>query len=113
VELAAEDLKPMLFDGYDILYLEGYLINNFGSFETSCKLARGNNMLVALDLASYNVVEENLGSFKKIVKGYVDILFANEQESKAFTGLEPEKALAVLSGMSQTVILKAGAEDRG
>jgi sugar/nucleoside kinase (ribokinase family) len=110
VELAAEDLKPMLFGGYDILYLEGYLINNFPLIEMSCKLARENNMLVALDLASYNVVEENLGSFKKIVKGYVDILFANEQESKAFTGLEPEKALAVLSGMSQTVILKAGAE---
>jgi len=110
VELAAEDLKPMLFDGYDILYLEGYLINNFPLIETSCKLARENNMLVALDLASYNVVEENLGSFKKIVKGYVDILFANEQESKAFTGLEPEKALDVLSGMSRTVILKAGAK---
>ena len=110
VELAAEDLKPMLFDGYDILYLEGYLINNFPLIETSCKLARENKMLVALDLASYNVVEENLGSFKKIVKGYVDILFANEQESKAFTGLEPEKALDVLSGMSRTVILKAGAK---
>ncbi len=110
VELAAEDLNPMLFDGYDILYLEGYLINNFPLIEMSCKLAREHNMLVALDLASYNVVEENLDSFNKIVGEYVDILFANEQEAKAFTGLEPEKALAVLSGMSQTVILKAGAE---
>jgi sugar/nucleoside kinase (ribokinase family) len=110
VELTADDLKPMLFDGYDILYLEGYLINNFPLIEMSCKLARENNMMVALDLASYNVVEENLESFKKIVKGYVDILFANELEAKAFTGLEHEKALTVLSGMSETVILKTGAE---
>jgi sugar/nucleoside kinase (ribokinase family) len=110
VELTADDLKPMLFDGYDILYLEGYLINNFPLIEMSCKLARENNMIVALDLASYNVVEENLESFKKIVKGYVDILFANELEAKAFTGLEHEKALTVLSGMSETVILKTGAE---
>jgi sugar/nucleoside kinase (ribokinase family) len=110
VELTADDLKPMLFDGYDILYLEGYLINNFPLIEMSCKLAKENNMLIALDLASYNVVEESLESFKKIVKGYVDILFANELEAKAFTGLEHEKALTVLSGMSETVILKTGAE---
>jgi sugar/nucleoside kinase (ribokinase family) len=110
VELNADDLKPMLFDGYDILYLEGYLINNFQLIEMACKLARDNGMLVTLDLASFNVVEEYSESFKKIVEEYVDILFANEQEAKAFTGLEPEKALPVLSGMSETVILKVGAE---
>jgi sugar/nucleoside kinase (ribokinase family) len=110
VELSADDLKPLLFDGYDILYLEGYLINNFPLIEMACKLARENSMLVALDLASYNVVEGYLESFKKIVEGYVDILFANEQEAKAFTGLEPEEALPVLSLMAETVILKAGAE---
>jgi sugar/nucleoside kinase (ribokinase family) len=76
----------------------------------SCKIAKENKMMIALDLASYNVVEENLESFKKIVGGYVDILFANEQESRAFTGLEPKDALTVLSGMTETVILKAGAE---
>ena len=110
IELNSDDLKPMLFDGYDILYLEGYLINNFPLIETACRLAKENNMMIALDLASYNVVEENLEPFKIIVRGYVDILFANEQESKAFTGLEPEEALTVLSGMSETIILKAGAE---
>jgi sugar/nucleoside kinase (ribokinase family) len=92
VELTADDLKPMLFAGYDILYLEGYLINNFPLIEMACKIAKENKMMIALDLASYNVVEENLESFKKIVEGYVDIL------------------LTVLSGMSETVILKAGAE---
>ncbi len=110
VELTADDLKPMLFEGYDILYLEGYLINNFPLIETACKIAMENKMLVALDLASYNVVEENLDAFKKIVREYVDILFANEQEAKAFTGLEPEKALSVLSDLCEIVILKVGVE---
>jgi sugar/nucleoside kinase (ribokinase family) len=100
----------MLFEGYDILYLEGYLISNFPLIEMACKLAKENKMMVALDLASYNVVEENLESFKKIVKGYVDILFANELESRAYTGFEPEEALAVLSSMSETVIMKIGAD---
>lgn len=110
VELTAEDLKPMLFEGYDILYLEGYLISDFHFVENACKYAKENGMLVALDLASYNIVEAYLGSYKKIVDGYVDILFANEQEAREFTGLEPEDALTVLSEMSEIVILKAGAK---
>jgi sugar/nucleoside kinase (ribokinase family) len=110
VELIADDLNPMLFDGFNILYLEGYLINNFPLVETACRIAMEKKMLVALDLASFNVVEENLETFKKIVEEYVDILFANEQEARAFTGLEPEKALSVLSGLCEIVILKTGAE---
>jgi len=110
VELTADDLKSMLFNGYDILYLEGYLINNFPLIEMAGRLAKENGMLVALDLASYNVVEENLDSFRKIIKEYVDILFANEHEARAFTGIEPDKAMDVLSELSEIVILKIGAE---
>jgi sugar/nucleoside kinase (ribokinase family) len=109
-ELNADDLKPMLFNGYNILYLEGYLINNFLLVETACKIAMDNKMIVALDLASFNVVEENREDFRKIIKQYVDILFANEQEAIAFTGLEPEKALPLLSEMCEIVVLKSGAD---
>jgi sugar/nucleoside kinase (ribokinase family) len=110
IELNADDLNPMLFEGYNILYLEGYLINNFQLIETACKIAMENKMLVALDMASFNVVEESRDDFNKIIKKYVDILFANEQEARAFTGLEPEKALPLLSEMCEIVILKSGAD---
>ena len=110
IELNADDLNPMLFEGYDILYLEGYIINNLPLVETACSIAHSKNMLVSLDLASYNVVEEHKESFSKIVSGYVDILFANEQEAKAFTGLDATQALPALSEMSPMVILKIGAE---
>jgi sugar/nucleoside kinase (ribokinase family) len=110
VELEAEDLKPMLFEGYDILYPEGYLINNFPLFETACSIAKDKGMLVALDLSSYNVVEAYHGAFKRIIEKYVDILFANELEAKAFTGREPEDAIRLLSESAKTVIVKIGAE---
>lgn len=110
VELHPDDLNPILFDGYDILYLEGYLINDFKLVETACQRAREKKMQIALDLASYNVVDSNRDSFKKIVDEYVDILFANEMEAKAFTGFEPEKALTVLSESGNLVILKVGPE---
>ena len=110
VELDANDLKPSLFDGYDILYLEGYLINNLLLVETACKIAKENKMTIALDLSSYNVVEAYLNEFKRIVAEFVDILFANELEAKAFTGLVPERALNHLSEYSEIVILKIGAD---
>jgi sugar/nucleoside kinase (ribokinase family) len=108
IELGADDIKPMLFEGYDILYLEGYLINDFHLIETACSYAKEKGMLVALDLASYNVVESNLESFRKIVDEYVDILFANEQESRALTGFDPEEALSHMSVSSEVVVLKMG-----
>jgi len=100
----------VLFEDYDILYLEGYLITDFKVIEAACRFARQNRMLIALDLSSYNVVEGFLDQFKEIIEKYVDILFANEQEARAFTGLDPEKALAQLSELSEIVILKVGAE---
>jgi sugar/nucleoside kinase (ribokinase family) len=78
--------------------------------EAACQIARGTGMLVVLDLASYNVVESNLGSFKNIVTNYVDILFANEQEARAYTGFDPDQAFPVLSEACEVVILKLGAE---
>jgi sugar/nucleoside kinase (ribokinase family) len=110
VELNASDLDQASFTGYDILYLEGYLIYNMPLVTEACKIAKRNKMKVALDLASYNVVETNLGNFKKIVEEYVDILFANEEESRAFTGLDPETALYRLSEMCETAVVKVGSE---
>jgi sugar/nucleoside kinase (ribokinase family) len=108
VELNAKDLKPSDFKDYDILYLEGYLIINRTLVETACKIAKENGMKVALDLASYNVVEAKLADFREIVGKYVDILFANEEEAKAFTGLDAETAVFRLSELCDTAIVKVG-----
>ena len=110
LELNAEDLEPSLFNGYDILYLEGYLIINMPLVETACRIAKMKKMKVAIDLASYNVVEANLDRFKKIVEEYVDIVFANEDEARVFTGLIPDKALNQISDNCEIAIVKIGAE---
>lgn len=108
VELEAGHLKQSDFHGYDILYLEGYQIYNKPLIETACKLAKNESMRIALDLASYNVVESNLSAFKEIVEKYVDILFANEEEARAFTGMEPEAALDAISGICGIAVVKVG-----
>jgi sugar/nucleoside kinase (ribokinase family) len=108
VELVEDDLDTRDFSGYDILYLEGYLIFNKPLVEKACQLARANKMKIALDLASYNVVEAKLSDFKEIVEKYVDIIFANEEEAKAYTGLDPEEALNLLSCSCEIAVVKIG-----
>jgi sugar/nucleoside kinase (ribokinase family) len=108
VELGPDDLDPEYFKGYDILYLEGYLIYNKPLVEAACRIAKNKKMKIALDLASYNVVESNLPAFKEIVEKYVDILFANEDEARAFTGMEPEAALDAISKICGVAVVKVG-----
>jgi sugar/nucleoside kinase (ribokinase family) len=110
LELDGHHLKKEFFKGFNILYMEGYLIFRKDLVLTACKLAKEAKMKIALDLASYNVVEENLGAFKEIITDYVDILFANAEEAKAFTGLDAETALYRLSELCEIAIVKTGSE---
>jgi len=108
VELDAKDLDPDIFNGFDIFYLEGYLINNLPLVESACNIAREKNMTIALDLASYNVVEAYLKDFKKIVGNFVDVIFANEDEARVFTGMAPEDAVKKLSETCSIAVVKIG-----
>lgn len=110
VEFDAKDLDPDIFRGYGILYIEGYLINNFRLVESACSMARKQNMTIALDLASYNVVENYLNEFRTIVKDYIDILFANEDEARVFTGLDTGDALAEMARHTLISVVKTGAD---
>jgi sugar/nucleoside kinase (ribokinase family) len=110
VELAAADIRPEYFDDYDYFHIEGYLVQNHELIETAVKLASRAGLKVSIDLASYNVVEANLEFLKKLVHDYVDIVFANEEESKAFTGLEAEAALEEIAKMCEMAIVKVGAK---
>jgi sugar/nucleoside kinase (ribokinase family) len=108
VELEANDLDAGCFKNYDILYLEGYLIFNKLLVERACILAKENNMKIALDLSSYNVVEAKLADFKEIIEKYIDIIFANEEEAKSFTGLAPFDALSSISEFCDVAVIKVG-----
>jgi sugar/nucleoside kinase (ribokinase family) len=107
-ELAAEELNSSLFKGYHILYLEGYLIFNLPLVEQACRLAKEKKMCIAIDLSSFNVVKDMLPRFNEIVDKYVDIVFANEEEARAFTGLEPREALDAIAKRCTIAIVKTG-----
>ncbi|HEY6913134.1 MAG TPA: adenosine kinase [Paludibacter sp.] len=109
-ELEAKDLSSDTFIGYDIFHIEGYLVQNHDLIRTAVKLAKEAGLQVSIDLASYNVVEANIDFLKEIVREYVDIVFANEEEARAFTGKEPEEALIHISDHCDIAIVKVGKE---
>jgi len=107
-ELEASDLTAEMFHGYDIFHIEGYLVQNHDLIRTAVSLAKQEGLKVSVDLASYNVVEDNLEFLQEIIHEYVDIVFANEEEARAYTGQEPEEALKSISEHCEIAIVKVG-----
>jgi len=109
-EMMPNDLNENIFIGYDYCHIEGYWVQNRELILTAMQMAKKSGLKVSIDLASYNVVLENLDFLKQIVRDYVDILFANEEEAKAFTGKEPKEALDEIASGCEIAVVKLGAQ---
>ena len=108
-EMHASNISPTIFEGYDCLYIEGYLVQEHSLIETAIRTAKECGLKVAIDLASFNVVEENREFLHGIVEKYIDIVFANEDEARVFSGeAEPINALQYISEMCDLVVVKIG-----
>ena len=107
-DMHAEDIKKEAFVGYDIFHIEGYLVQDNELIEKAMRLAKEAGCMVSLDLASYNVINENHDFLSRLVKEYVDIVFANEDESYAFTHLTPEESVRAISEQCQIAVVKVG-----
>ena len=94
LELCPEDLRPEYFHGYDYFFIEGYLVQNQQLLRQAVKLAKEAGCYIAIDMASYNVVESNDTFLHDIVEQYVDIVFANE----------------IIAGMCDIAVVKIGAK---
>lgn len=105
-----EDLTAKMFDGYDYLYVEGYLVQNHALILRAVELAREMGLKVCLDLASYNIVAADHEFFTRIVTEYVDIVFANEEEARAFSTADPATALEHLHSLCEVAVVKLGAK---
>lgn len=107
-DMHAEDIRKEAFIGYDIFHIEGYLVQDNELIEKAIRLAKESGCMVSLDLASYNVVNENHCFLKELVRKYVDIVFANEDESFAYTHLNPEESVKAIAGQCDIAVVKVG-----
>ena len=103
-----DQVDETIFDNYDLIHIEGYLIFNHDLILDVCKKAKAHGLQISMDMASYNLIESNLDFVKMLLRDYVDIIFANEEEAKAFTGVEQIEALHKLSDDCAIAIVKVG-----
>jgi len=108
LEIHADMLKENQFSAYDYFHFEGYLVPNNELVTKAILLAKEKGAKISIDMASYNIVEENLEFLKQIISEHVDIVFANEEEAKSLTGKEPVEALYDISEMCDIAVVKIG-----
>ena len=110
LSLSADELTANLFQGYTYLFIEGYLVQNHALIKRAMELAKETDIKICLDLASSNIVREDHEFFSFLVEKYVDIVFANEEEAKAFTGMEPVNAVHEIARWCDIAVVKIGAK---
>ncbi len=108
-ETRPEEITAGSFAEAAVVHVEGYLLFNPDLIQASLEAAKEAGALISMDLASFTVVEQSLALLEKLVADYVDILIANEDEARAFSGRSDEAlALKALSEKANIAVLKVG-----
>ena len=97
-----------------ILYLEGYLFDsekNKSAFHHAAKIAKENDVKVALTLSDSFCVDRHRADFLQFIKTSVDILFANEDEILGLAELSDKfDALKKISSLAPIIFMTCGAD---
>lgn len=108
--LVADEVSDETLAPYGYIYIEGYLIVNEQLFVPILKQAKRLGLKVALDLSNFNIVNGFKDLLQEVIPQYVTILFSNESEAKAFTGLDACDAVAEISKKVDISIVTIGKE---
>jgi sugar/nucleoside kinase (ribokinase family) len=108
--LMPNDIREDIIVQYDCLYIEGYLLVNEPLVRSAMEKAQKHGIKVALDLSNFNIVNIFRELLEEIIPTYVNILFSNESEARAFTGLQPDKAIKKISQMVDISLVTLGKE---
>jgi sugar/nucleoside kinase (ribokinase family) len=112
LEITPNHLNADQFTGADIVHLDAYLLFNEPVFRAALKYAKEAGAKISLDLAAPSVTSIQKDLLLNVIKNDIDIVIANEDESKAITALSEEKesvrALAELAGIAVVKMGKRG-----
>lgn len=109
-DITSAEIEEDTLRAYDCIYIEGYLLVNEELVRGTMQKAKRAGLKIALDLSNFNIVNAFHGLLEEIIPEYVDILFSNESEAEAFTGLKAHEAVQVLSGMVEVSLVTLGKE---
>ncbi len=110
MELAAAELESHWFEDIDLVHIEGYSLLNQTLPDRAMTLAQEHGAKISFDLASFEIAHHYQEHIVKLISHHIDVLFANEIEVKALTGLDPERGCDILKDMCETVVVFLGEE---
>ena len=113
IKLLKEDLFEDDIKNSKFLHLTGYQLEDKTLRETALhamNVAKENNLKISIDLADPSLIRRCLPDLLNIIKTYADIVFVNEDEAEALTGLKPEEAIHEIAKMCDIAIVKIGKE---
>ena len=109
--LSLDDFPENVFDGATLTYIEGYRAFDAKTFRGVLERSKAAGVPTALDFGSFGVVNVCHSLFESLfAEGLIDMIFANEEEAKAYTGKEPREALEELAKYTSLAVVKLGAE---
>lgn len=108
-ELGPNDVHPDLVEGAQVTYLEGYLFDPppaKQAFLKAAGIAHQAGRKVALSLSDSFCVDRHRADFLDLVRGHVDILFANETEIRSLYDVAQfDDALQLVRGHCEVAVL--------
>ncbi len=107
-ELMPCDIQREVIAKYDFLHVEGYLVFNKELILEILKIAKEEGLETSIDLASFNVVEDNRDFLLDLIEKYIDIVFANNEEAMALTGKEYPYSAGEIAKMCKIAVVKNG-----
>jgi len=100
-----KELNPNLFENVQLVFLEGYNLLNPGVTEKAMALAKQAGAKIAFDISSVEMAFNYKPTIIQLLEQYVDILFANEEESIALTKTPPAEGCKLLKKLCETVVI--------
>ena len=109
--LVPDDIIHAHFEGVDHVHVEGYLLYLDDVTEKILATAKECGCTISLDLATFELIRLKRDLLVKLLKDYIDVVFANEDEAFEFAGTkDPEAQAAKLFELCPVVAVKLGSE---
>lgn len=108
-EFCVGDLQPQHFERPKLVHLDGYLLRNGRCMECVLEMAKAAGCQVSMDLGNPRLVAEAKERLLEAMSS-IDILFANAEEARALTGLDPKSAAWCLCQKCRVAVVKVGAK---
>lgn len=102
------EVDESIFQNAKLFHIEGYQIPNPKFLRSLIGIAKKHGLKISMDVGCHELVKAYKTTLLDLIEKDLDILFTNEEEAKALTGLFPKEACDQLSTLCPTVVVTMG-----